>query len=127
MEATIPSLTTVNVCDLADVTYRQIDYWIRMGLVAPSIRDAQGSGNTRRFTLDDVATVRLVKVLVANHLDHDVIRTATRADLSRDFLWVQEDLVGVGSYLDLLDALGHVQATIVVNLAAVRAGLSNWG
>ena len=32
-------------CRAAGITYRQLDYWARTGLVAPSIRSAAGSGS----------------------------------------------------------------------------------
>ena len=31
-------------CGAADITYRQLDYWARTGLVVPEIRAAGGSG-----------------------------------------------------------------------------------
>ncbi|MTA97939.1 MAG: MerR family transcriptional regulator, partial [Actinobacteria bacterium] len=30
-------------CKAADITYRQLDYWARTGLVVPSVRSAAGS------------------------------------------------------------------------------------
>jgi hypothetical protein len=108
---------------LADVTYRQVDYWCRVGLLTPSIRDASGSGIARLFTPEDALVARLVKVLVASHLDHDVIHRAKALDLARPFLWVQGDVVGVGDTWDLVDAMAHVQATVVVNLSTLRAGI----
>jgi DNA-binding transcriptional MerR regulator len=117
-------LSTRDVSDLSGATYRQIDYWCRMGLVCPSVRESTGSGAARLFSRADVLAVRLVKVLVANHLDHDVIRAALDHDLTRaSFLWVQEAIVGKGDAWDLLEALAHVRATVVVNLAPLRAGL----
>ena len=32
---------------VAGITYRQLDYWARTGLVVPSIRNADGSGTQR--------------------------------------------------------------------------------
>ena len=34
-------------CAAAGITYRQLDYWARTGLVEPSIRAASGSGSQR--------------------------------------------------------------------------------
>ena len=33
-------------CTVAGITYRQLDYWARTGLVVPSVRDASGSGRS---------------------------------------------------------------------------------
>jgi len=32
-------------CSAAGITYRQLDYWARTGLVEPSVRAAHGSGS----------------------------------------------------------------------------------
>ena len=37
-------------CQIAGITYRQLDYWARTGLVAPSIRSAHGSGSLRLYS-----------------------------------------------------------------------------
>ena len=34
-------------CSAAGITYRQLDYWARTGLVEPSVRAAHGSGSQR--------------------------------------------------------------------------------
>lgn len=33
-------------CAAAGITYRQLDYWARTGLVEPSVRPAHGSGRS---------------------------------------------------------------------------------
>ncbi|MFM1786340.1 MAG: hypothetical protein RL228_290, partial [Actinomycetota bacterium] len=35
-------------CSVAGITYRQLDYWARTGLVVPSMREATGSGTLRQ-------------------------------------------------------------------------------
>ena len=35
-------------CKAAGITYRQLDYWARTGLVEPTVRPAHGSGSQRR-------------------------------------------------------------------------------
>lgn len=45
---------------LAGITYRQLDYWCRVHLVWPSVRDANGSGSRRRFSGDDVRLLALL-------------------------------------------------------------------
>src|SRR5712671_6787202 len=34
-----------SACQIAGITYRQLDYWARTSLVVPSIRSAAGSGS----------------------------------------------------------------------------------
>src|SRR5699024_5829520 len=37
------------VCKAAGITYRQLDYWARTGLVEPAVRNANGSGSQRLY------------------------------------------------------------------------------
>lgn len=44
----------------AGATYRQLDYWVRKGLIAPSIREAEGHGTRRRWSTMDVRRIRVI-------------------------------------------------------------------
>jgi len=59
-----PPYSTDDVCRLAGVSYRQLDYWTRTALVVPSIREAAGSGTQRRYSQADLDHVRVVKALL---------------------------------------------------------------
>ena len=37
-------------CAATGITYRQLDYWARTGLVEPSVRPAYGSGTQRLYS-----------------------------------------------------------------------------
>lgn len=52
------------VCRLVGISYRQLDYWARTGLVTPSIRDAHGSGSQRLYSFQDLVTLRVIKKLL---------------------------------------------------------------
>lgn len=52
------------VCAITGITYRQLDYWDRLGMVSPSGTPARGSGTARRYTLADVRVLFLVKLLL---------------------------------------------------------------
>lgn len=71
-----PGLRGPKVCELAGITYRQLDYWIRTGLIAPSIAEGHGSGTQRRFSATDVREVRLVAALMSQGIDQRRIRRA---------------------------------------------------
>ncbi len=62
------------ICVIADVTYRQVDYWVRTGLVSASIQDAAGSGSARVFSVDDLTVVILIKSLLDAGFTHEFIR-----------------------------------------------------
>ena len=51
------------VCAVVGITYRQLDYWDRSGLLAPSLQEATGSGTQRLYTFQDIVTLRVVKRL----------------------------------------------------------------
>jgi DNA-binding transcriptional MerR regulator len=49
---------------LVGISYRQLDYWARTGLVRPSIRDADGSGSQRLYSFHDLLQLRIIKKLL---------------------------------------------------------------
>ncbi|MEN8040572.1 MAG: MerR family transcriptional regulator [Actinomycetota bacterium] len=51
------------VCKVVGITYRQLDYWDRSGLLGPSMQTASGSGSQRLYTFQDVVTLRVIKRL----------------------------------------------------------------
>lgn len=58
------------------ISYRQLDYWDRTGLVSPSVRGAQGSGTQRLYSFRDVLVLKLVKNLLDTGISLQQIRTA---------------------------------------------------
>ena len=63
-------------CAAAGITYRQLDYWARTGLVEPSIRTAQGSGSARLYGFRDILVLKIVKRLLDAGVSLQNIRTA---------------------------------------------------
>ena len=64
------------VCSAAGITYRQLDYWARTGLVEPSIRGASGSGTQRLYSFRDILVLKIVKRLLDTGVSLQQIRTA---------------------------------------------------
>jgi DNA-binding transcriptional MerR regulator len=62
---------------IARITYRQLDYWIRTGLVRPSI-GAKGSGTRRAFSYRDLVAVRAIAALKAAGVSLQAIRSVQR-------------------------------------------------
>lgn len=60
----------------AGITYRQLDYWARTGLVEPTVRGAAGSGSQRLYGFRDVLVLKLVKRLLDTGISLQQIRTA---------------------------------------------------
>ncbi|WP_173405618.1 MerR family transcriptional regulator [Streptantibioticus cattleyicolor] len=65
-------------CAAAGITYRQLDYWARTGLVEPSVRTTYGSGSQRLYSLRDVVVLKIVKRLLDTGVALPNIRTAVR-------------------------------------------------
>lgn len=65
-------------CAAAGITYRQLDYWARTGLVEPSIRPASGSGSQRLYSFRDILVLRIVKRLIDTGVSLPNIRSAVR-------------------------------------------------
>ena len=63
-------------CNAAGITYRQLDYWARTGLVEPGIRPAHGSGSQRLYGFRDILVLKVVKRLLDTGVSLQNIRTA---------------------------------------------------
>ena len=64
------------------ISYRQLDYWARTGLVTPSIREAGGSGTQRLYSFRDLLVLRIIKKLLDAGVGLQQIRKAV--DYLRD-------------------------------------------
>ncbi len=49
---------------IVGISYRQLDYWARTGLVRPSLLDAAGSGSRREYSYRDLLELRVIKNLL---------------------------------------------------------------
>jgi len=63
-------------CSAAGISYRQLDYWARTGLVEPSVRTATGSGTSRLYGFRDILVLKIVKRLLDAGVSLQNIRTA---------------------------------------------------
>jgi DNA-binding transcriptional MerR regulator len=66
-------------CRAAGITYRQLDYWARTGLVEPSVRSATGSGTQRLYGFRDILVLKVVKRLLDTGVSLQQIRVAIQA------------------------------------------------
>lgn len=63
-------------CQIAGISYRQLDYWARTNLVVPSIRGAAGSGSQRLYSFKDILVLKIVKRLLDTGVSLQNIRVA---------------------------------------------------
>ena len=85
-------------CKIVDITYRQLDYWTRTGLVSPSIQPAKGSGTQRLYSFNDLLQLKVIKSLTDAGASLQKVRQAidyVREDLDQD--WSKVTIVADGS------------------------------
>jgi len=90
------------VCTLIGITYRQLDYWARTGLLRPSIADARGSGTQRLYSYTDVVELKVIKQLLDAGISLQRARRAVeclRDGLGGDLASSNLVLVGTDSVL----------------------------
>ena len=63
-------------CNAAGITYRQLDYWARTGLIEPTVRGATGSGSQRLYSFRDILILKVIKRLLDAGISLQQIRTA---------------------------------------------------
>jgi len=97
-----------DVVRIVGISYRQLDYWARTGLVRPSVRDAQGSGTQRLYSFQDLALLKLIKRMLDSGVGLQQIRKAwgTLRELKEPPLGTT--LVSDGSRIYAVDSPGEV-------------------
>jgi hypothetical protein len=56
-------LGTPRVCALTGLSFRQLDYWIRIKIITPSVHVGQGSGHYHEWSAEDVRILRVLSDL----------------------------------------------------------------
>jgi DNA-binding transcriptional MerR regulator len=85
-------------CKIVDITYRQLDYWTRTGLVQPSVQPAHGSGTQRLYSFNDLLQLKVIKSLTDAGASLQKVRQAidyVRDELDAD--WAKVTIVADGS------------------------------
>ncbi len=121
-------------CKIVGISYRQLDYWTRTGLVTPSINDAHGSGTQRVYSFNDLLQLKVIKSLLEAGASLQKIRQAidyVRTSLAGD--WSEVTLVtdGEGVYActseaEIIDLLRSGQGVLgaVVNVDRIKQQLT---
>ncbi|MFC1642750.1 MerR family transcriptional regulator [Myxococcota bacterium] len=58
------------------ITYRQLDYWDKTGLVRPTIQKARGKGSRRVYAFEDLVELRVVARLLSVGVSLSAVRKA---------------------------------------------------
>jgi DNA-binding transcriptional MerR regulator len=118
------------VCKLIGISYRQLDYWARTGLVTPSVRAADGSGSQRLYGFTDLVELRIIKRLLDAGVSLRRIREAIRylraeaagkplTDIT--LMSDGERIYACHSGEEVIDVLSHGQAVFGIAVGRVWA------
>ncbi len=94
-------------CKIVDITYRQLDYWTRTGLIIPSVQAAMGSGTQRLYSFNDLLQLKVIKSLTDAGASLQKVRQAieyVREHLADDWSKVTIVTDGNGVYACTSDA-----------------------
>ncbi len=120
------------VCAIVGLTYRQLDYWARTGMLTPSLAVAKGSGSKRRYAYRDVVELKVIKQLLDAGLSLqaarravDCLREAVGADLSStQLVLTSTSSVLAHSNGEVIDLLAGGQGVFnIIPMAGVVAAL----
>jgi DNA-binding transcriptional MerR regulator len=76
------TFSTLEAAEMAGVTYRQLDYWLRRGIIEISDDPQPGSGHSRRFTQTEVEA--LMEIVTIYRSAQAILREFTNGTL-----WMQ--------------------------------------
>lgn len=142
----VDGVSTPSVVALTGVPAATLDYWIRTGLVAPSLVPSQGRRSTRWWSVPDVVVVKAVKALREAGCPLQKVRDAKRvlgqgAEEGVVLYWDGADVLAVEPWGDVYSAIKHpgqqvlhllalpihrwqadvAKEVVAIDLAAIRA------
>ncbi len=109
------------VCQLVGISYRQLDYWARTGLLVPSLVPASGSGSRRLYSYRDLVELKVIKRL----LDAGVKLNSARRAISYLRENLGEDLASANLVIDGNRSVLARNGQEVVDLVAGGQGVLN--
>jgi DNA-binding transcriptional MerR regulator len=109
------------VCKVVGISYRQLDYWDRTGLLGPSLQEALGSGTQRLYSFQDIVTLRVVKRLKDAGTSLHKIRSAfEQLELEVGDDWRERDITLLGDGTSIYAATSPEQ---MIDLLAKGQGV----
>ena len=118
------------VTRLVGISYRQLDYWTRTGLVRPSIREAGGSGTQRLYSFQDLLQLKIIKRWLDLGISLPQIRKAIEHLRDTDQVLHGVTLMSDGSGIyavespdAVVDLLKKGQGVFAIAVDSVRQGL----
>lgn len=93
MARTSRGFSSLEVSAATGLTLRQVQYWVLIGFVLPSVYSKRGRGNHDRFNLLDVLTFRILAAMRARGVSLQALRQVQRYLQGRDFQSVYSHLI----------------------------------
>src|SRR2546423_2373165 len=129
----IQSYRGPQVCKIVGISYRQLDYWTRTGLITPSIKAASGSGSQREYSYQDLVALKTIKSLLDPGISLQKVREAVsylQGTLSEKLSSVTLVSDGAKIYAchsdrEVIDLLGRGQGVFAIALAPVVDDLNS--
>ena len=115
--------------DVVGISYRQLDYWARTGLLVPSLAKAAGSGSRRLYSYANLLELKVIKRLLDSGIKLEKVRTIfeymrseLREDISRANLVIDgTNVVCARSDAEFIDVLQKGQGVLnVLPLSSVK-------
>lgn len=123
------SISGPEAAKLIGISYRQIDYWDRIELVKPSVNKAAGSGSQRRYSMEDLMALSVVKTLNYLGFGFDWVRTIL-GDVDGELLRADDNyLLVIGKndarVLDISQIKGSLtdEIRVIIPLVILREAL----
>jgi DNA-binding transcriptional MerR regulator len=120
-------------CKIVGITYRQLDYWTRTGLVEPSLQPAQGSGTQRLYSFNDLLQLKMIKNLIDAGASLQKVREAidyvknyVDEDWSKVIVANEGGVYGLTSQAELFDVMRKGQGVLgaVADLGQLKKDLN---
>jgi DNA-binding transcriptional MerR regulator len=117
---------------IVGITYRQLDYWARTGLLKPSLAEATGSGSRRQYSYRDLLELRIIKTLLDAGIKLESVRdvfTNLRQTVGPDISSANIVISGTSSVVlrtndELIELMSQGQGVLnILPLAGVKAGV----
>jgi len=121
------------VCNIVDLSYRQLDYYDRTDIVKPSVNNAVGCGSRRMYSFDDLLKLKVIKKLLEAGVSLQKIRKAKKylenkegqkdAFLDVTLISDGESVYACNSDRDIIDTLKSGQGVFGIALGKVYEDL----
>ena len=128
-----PGYSGTDTAKIVGISYRQLDYWARTGLIEPSLTPAAGSGSRRAYTYRDLLELRVIKSLLdagikleSVRLVFEYLRSHADTDIAAAHLLITGSdvvLCAGDELIDVMRSRGQGVLNLSLDIGAVKHDL----